>query len=76
MTQFANEWSSELAIELGPVWMQRNLMNGGFIEVDELVTLVENVVGHGASVSIPVVAITPRAPAALNVDVLNVEEQS
>ena len=37
MTQFANEWDSTLAIELGPVWMQRRLMNGGFIEVDELV---------------------------------------
>ena len=69
MTQFANEWDTDLAIELGPVWMQRNLMNGGLIEVDELVTLVENVVGHGASVSIPVVAITPRAPSAPNVEV-------
>ncbi|HEU5306055.1 MAG TPA: SDR family oxidoreductase [Acidimicrobiia bacterium] len=64
MTQFANDWDSELAIELGPIWMQRNLMNGGFIEVDELVTLVHDVVSHGASVSIPAVAITPRAPAA------------
>lgn len=63
MTQFANDWNSELAIELGPVWMQRNLMNGGFIEVEELVTLVHNVVSHGASASIPSVTITPRAPA-------------
>jgi NAD(P)-dependent dehydrogenase (short-subunit alcohol dehydrogenase family) len=62
MTQFADGWSSDLAIEVGPIWMQRNLMNGGFIEVDELVTLVHDVVGHGASVSIPSVAITPRAP--------------
>ena len=54
MTQFANDWSSDLAIELGPVWMQRNLMNGGFIEVEELVTLVHNVVSHGASVVDPV----------------------
>ena len=37
MTQFADDWNSDLAIELGPVWMQRGLMNGGFIEVDELV---------------------------------------
>jgi NAD(P)-dependent dehydrogenase (short-subunit alcohol dehydrogenase family) len=62
MTQFASEWSSDLAIELGPIWMQRNLMNGGFIEVDELVTLVHNVVSHGATASIPSVTITPRAP--------------
>ena len=24
MTQFANEWDSDLAIELGPMWMQRS----------------------------------------------------
>ncbi len=64
MTQFANDWDSDLAIELGPIWMQRNLMNGGFIEVDELVTLVHDVMSHGASVAIPHVAITPRAPVA------------
>ena len=57
MTQFANDWDSDLAIELGPIWMQRNLMNGGFIEVDELVTLVHEWVSHGASVAIPHVAI-------------------
>jgi NAD(P)-dependent dehydrogenase (short-subunit alcohol dehydrogenase family) len=62
MTQFANDWDSDLAIEVGPIWMQRNLMNGGFIAVDELVTLVHNVVSHGASASIPSVTITPRAP--------------
>jgi NAD(P)-dependent dehydrogenase (short-subunit alcohol dehydrogenase family) len=62
MTQFANDWGSDLAIEVGPIWMQRNLMNGGFIAVDELVTLVHNVVSHGASASIPSVTITPRAP--------------
>lgn len=60
MTQFANDWDPDLAVELGPVWMQRGLMNGGFIEVEELVTLVHDVVQHGASVSIPIVAITPR----------------
>jgi NAD(P)-dependent dehydrogenase (short-subunit alcohol dehydrogenase family) len=62
MTQFANEWDSDLAVEVGPIWMQRNLMNGGFIAVEELVTLVHNVVSHGASASIPSVTITPRAP--------------
>jgi NAD(P)-dependent dehydrogenase (short-subunit alcohol dehydrogenase family) len=62
MTQFADDWDSDLAIEVGPIWMQRNLMNGGFIAVDELVTLVHNVVSHGASASIPSVTITPRAP--------------
>jgi NAD(P)-dependent dehydrogenase (short-subunit alcohol dehydrogenase family) len=80
MTQFANEWNPELAVELGPVWMERGLMNGGFIEVEELVTLVHDVVAHGASVSIPSVAITPRppVPAAQAVvaaeDVVSVEE--
>jgi NAD(P)-dependent dehydrogenase (short-subunit alcohol dehydrogenase family) len=62
LTQFADGWDSELAVEVGPIWMQRNLMNGGFIEVDELVQLVDNVLSHGASACIPSVTITPRAP--------------
>jgi NAD(P)-dependent dehydrogenase (short-subunit alcohol dehydrogenase family) len=64
MTQFANEWDSELAIELGPVWLERGFMNGGFIEIDELVRLVHDVTSHGASAAIPSVTITPRPPAA------------
>jgi len=64
MTQFADGWDSDLAIELGPVWMQRGFMNGGFIEVDELVKLVHDVVSHGASAAIPSVTITPRPPSA------------
>jgi hypothetical protein len=47
---------------MGPIWMQRGHMNGGLIEVDELVQLVHDVLRHGASVSIPSVTITPRAP--------------
>jgi NAD(P)-dependent dehydrogenase (short-subunit alcohol dehydrogenase family) len=62
MTQFANDWDPDLAVELGPIWMQRNLMNGGFIEVEELVSLVHDVLSHGGSASIPSVTITPRAP--------------
>jgi NAD(P)-dependent dehydrogenase (short-subunit alcohol dehydrogenase family) len=64
MTQFANEWDPELAVEVGPVWMERGLMNGGFIEVEELVQLVHGVVSHGSSASIPSVTITPRPPVA------------
>jgi NAD(P)-dependent dehydrogenase (short-subunit alcohol dehydrogenase family) len=62
MTGFANDWDSDLAIELGTIWMERGHMNGGFIEVHELVQLVHDVMRHGASVSIPSVTITPRAP--------------
>jgi NAD(P)-dependent dehydrogenase (short-subunit alcohol dehydrogenase family) len=62
-TQFANEWDSDLAIELGPLWFERGFMNGGFIEIDELVRLVHDVVSHGASAAIPSITITPRPPA-------------
>lgn len=62
MTQFANDWNTDLAVEMGPIWMQRGHMNGGLIEVDELVQLVHDVLRHGATVSIPSVTITPRAP--------------
>ena len=69
MTQFANEWDSDLAVELGPIWFERGFMNGGFIEIDELVTLVHNVVSHGASAAIPSVTITPRPPIAASPEV-------
>ena len=62
-TEFANTWDPELAMELGPLWMARNYMNGSLLDVDEVVRVVEHVLRCGATASIPSVTVTPRPPA-------------
>ena len=63
MTGFASGWDPELATELGPVWVERNLISGALLDVQELVNVVRAVVSSGATASIPSVTVTPRRPA-------------
>jgi NAD(P)-dependent dehydrogenase (short-subunit alcohol dehydrogenase family) len=63
MTQFANNWDSELAAELGSIWSSRGYFAGSLLEVDELVRVVDTVLRCGAGASIPSVAVVPRPPA-------------
>jgi NAD(P)-dependent dehydrogenase (short-subunit alcohol dehydrogenase family) len=60
MTQFANGWNPELALELGQVWVARGLLSGSLIDVDHLVGVVDAVLRGGASLSIPSITIAPR----------------
>jgi NAD(P)-dependent dehydrogenase (short-subunit alcohol dehydrogenase family) len=62
MTEFASGWDQELAAEVMPTWFERNLMNGGLIDVEELVKVVDTVLRCGATGSITSVTLTPRAP--------------
>jgi NAD(P)-dependent dehydrogenase (short-subunit alcohol dehydrogenase family) len=62
-TEFADAWDSELATELGPLWMARNYMNVSLLDVDEVVRVVDHVLRCGATASIPSVTVTPRPPA-------------
>jgi NAD(P)-dependent dehydrogenase (short-subunit alcohol dehydrogenase family) len=59
-TQFANEWNTDLATELGPIWVARNYLSGSLIDVEQLVALVEAVLRGGATLSIPSVTLAPR----------------
>ena len=63
MTEFANEWDTELAAELGTTWVERGYLSGSLIDVEHLVTAVDAVLRGGASMSIPSVTIAPRPPA-------------
>jgi NAD(P)-dependent dehydrogenase (short-subunit alcohol dehydrogenase family) len=63
MTQFPNEWDSDLAAELVPTWAQRGYLAGTLLNVDDLVRVVDMVVRGGASASIPSVVVVPRLPA-------------
>ena len=60
LTEFANKWDQELAAEVGPVWLARGLLAGAYIDVNDLVRVVDNVLRVGASASLPTVVVTPR----------------
>ena len=62
MTQFANGWDHELAVEMGSIWTTRQYVVGSLLDVDELVSVVDTVLRCGASACIPAVAIVPRPP--------------
>ena len=60
MTQFANDWDTEYAAEVLPSWMTRGYMNGGLVDVGELLRVIDTVIQNRAI--IPSVTVTPRAP--------------
>jgi NAD(P)-dependent dehydrogenase (short-subunit alcohol dehydrogenase family) len=64
MTEFANSWDPELAMELGTIWVERNLIAGTLIDVEHLIDVVDAVLRGGASMSIPSVTVAPRPAAA------------
>ena len=65
MTEFANDWDPALAAEFAPMWLERGLstLGGMLVDVDEIVSIVHNVLTLGATASIPSVVVTPRPQA-------------
>jgi NAD(P)-dependent dehydrogenase (short-subunit alcohol dehydrogenase family) len=59
-SEFSTQWNPELAAELLPVWMARGYLSGSLIDVDDLVTVIDAVLGAGATLSIPSVTLAPR----------------
>jgi NAD(P)-dependent dehydrogenase (short-subunit alcohol dehydrogenase family) len=59
-TEFSAGWDQGLAAELFPVWLERNMLSGSLIDVNEVVRIVDDVLRCGASATIPSVTITPR----------------
>lgn len=64
LTEFSAGWDPTLAAEFLPVWFARQYMTGAFIDVEELVRMVDTVLRCGGSASVPSVAITPRTTSA------------
>jgi NAD(P)-dependent dehydrogenase (short-subunit alcohol dehydrogenase family) len=60
MTEFNHGWDPELAAEIMPLWFEQGLSTGDLVRVDELVKLVDAVLGCGATGAIPSVTLTPR----------------
>jgi NAD(P)-dependent dehydrogenase (short-subunit alcohol dehydrogenase family) len=61
--QFNAGWDPDLFTELATTWLNRGLLSGALLEVDELIRVVATVLACGASASIPSVAVVPRPPA-------------
>jgi NAD(P)-dependent dehydrogenase (short-subunit alcohol dehydrogenase family) len=64
MTGFANDWDPERFMEFHSHWSARKYLSDTLIEVDELVTVVDSLIRHGASLSLPSVTVAPRNSAA------------
>jgi NAD(P)-dependent dehydrogenase (short-subunit alcohol dehydrogenase family) len=60
MTGFANDWDPARAIEFGTQWAERKYLSDSLIEVEELVTVVDAIIRHGESLSVPSVTVAPR----------------
>lgn len=61
-TGFMEGWDRELTAELIPMWLQRGLLSGALINVDDLVQVVDAILRTGPTVSLPSVIVAPRAP--------------
>jgi len=64
MTEFNQGWDLDLAAEVAPLWISRYYMSGAFVAVEELVRVLDHVIGCGSTVTIPSVAVIPRPAAA------------
>lgn len=60
MSHFANGWDPELAVTFGTQWVENKFMSGGFVGVDQLVSVVDTVLRQGGTVSVPSVTIAGR----------------
>lgn len=59
-TEFSAGWDRGLVTEVHPTWVSRGYITNSFLPVDELVRVVHNVLGNGASTSVPTVVVGPR----------------
>jgi NAD(P)-dependent dehydrogenase (short-subunit alcohol dehydrogenase family) len=63
MSQFPNDWDTDLAGEVATLWIERRLLTGTLIDVEELIGVIDTVLRCGPSAIVPTVAVLPRPPA-------------
>ncbi len=63
MSHFNADWDMDLMAEVAQVWIERHLIAGSLMDVEELIRVLDTVLRCGASASIPVVGVLPRPPA-------------
>jgi NAD(P)-dependent dehydrogenase (short-subunit alcohol dehydrogenase family) len=57
-TGFADDWDWELAAELHAHWTSRGYVTDKFVDVEDLVNVVDSLVRSGATASIPSIVVT------------------
>ncbi len=60
MTQFADGWDRDLAMELVPGWVEKGYMTGAMMDVTKLVETVDHILRTDSSVTMSNVTVTPR----------------
>ena len=60
ITEFANSWDGDLAVELAPTWVERGYMTGNLMDVENLVAAVDMIVRADRSVCLRSVTVAPR----------------
>ncbi len=63
-SEFPANWDADVAAEVVPQWVAKNLIAGALVDVEELIRAVELVIRCGASASIESLTVAPRRPAA------------
>jgi len=58
MTGFSDEWDPERTAEFAPRWLTH--MSGAFVDVEDLVTIVDSLLRQGGGVSMHSVTVAPR----------------
>lgn len=59
-TGFTDGWDPKLGAEFGPIWVQRGLVTGALIDVEDLIDVTDSILRTGATAELPSVAVTPR----------------
>jgi NAD(P)-dependent dehydrogenase (short-subunit alcohol dehydrogenase family) len=59
-SQFTSNWDLELAAQVYPKWIEKGLLAGSLMDVDELIAIVEAVLRCGATATIPSIVAMPR----------------
>jgi NAD(P)-dependent dehydrogenase (short-subunit alcohol dehydrogenase family) len=65
-TGFANGWDLERFVQFHAQWTERKYLADSLIEVDELVAVVDSLLRHGGSLSLPSVTVAPRTSLSAN----------
>jgi NAD(P)-dependent dehydrogenase (short-subunit alcohol dehydrogenase family) len=59
-TEFANHWDVVRAAEYFSQWMAGNYLKGDFVDVEDLISVVDSLLRQGGTVEIPSVMVAPR----------------
>ena len=59
-TEFSAGWDPDQAGRFAPQWVERNLLSGGLLDVDDLVATVHTLLSLGPGASVPSLTLTPK----------------